>query len=212
MASLVPMSSTSSLKRVIASGGKSNYIPTAFRKLTNHTEPFARENSRRTRTFTVRSTALRSKSSLSTTLSRAILFQSYRVSRDNEWFALLSPSNVPKSGVDAVIHVASPLAGRATPEATIDVRTILQFPSLFHSLRRPQSAVLGTTNVLRQAVDAGIKRISVMSSIAAAKDSSKPAGSMITENGRYHFHPHPPSVRDVVVDRLESRYTRTGSG
>lgn len=125
MASLVPMSLTSWLKRVIASGGKSNYIPIAFRKLTNHTEPFVRENSRRTRKFTIRPTVPRSKSSLSTTLSRAILLQSYRVSCDKEWFTLLSPSNVPKPGVDAVIHVASPLAGRATPEATIDVRTIL---------------------------------------------------------------------------------------
>jgi len=55
-------------------------------------------------------------------------------------------------GVDGVIHVASPLFGRGDAKSTID------------------SAVLGSANVLRQAIDAGVKRFSVTSSVAAAVD------------------------------------------
>ncbi|KAG9220595.1 hypothetical protein CCMSSC00406_0003694 [Pleurotus cornucopiae] len=52
-------------------------------------------------------------------------------------------------GIDALIHVASPLPGREEPEALIDV------------------AVEATQNILRQAEKAGITRIVVTSSIAS---------------------------------------------
>ncbi|KAF9644895.1 NAD(P)-binding protein [Thelephora ganbajun] len=58
-------------------------------------------------------------------------------------------------GVDAVIHVASPLAGRGDAASTVD------------------SAVLGSTNILRQAIHAGIKRFSIASSTAATMDFTK---------------------------------------
>ncbi|KAG9219963.1 hypothetical protein CCMSSC00406_0006876 [Pleurotus cornucopiae] len=53
-------------------------------------------------------------------------------------------------GIDALIHVASPLAGREDPDSTI------------------KTAVEGTLNMLRQAEKAGISRIVVTSSIATA--------------------------------------------
>lgn len=74
-------------------------------------------------------------------------------------------------GIDALIHVASPLAGREDPDSTI------------------KTAVEGTLNMLRQAEKAGISRIVVTSSIATAmnkvadtsdatiKDSGKPINS-----------------------------------
>ncbi|KIK70128.1 hypothetical protein GYMLUDRAFT_34595 [Collybiopsis luxurians FD-317 M1] len=52
-------------------------------------------------------------------------------------------------GVSSVIHVASPLAGKASAEVVIE------------------SAISGTMNVLRQAKDAGIKNFVVTSSIVA---------------------------------------------
>ncbi|KAJ7127912.1 hypothetical protein C8R44DRAFT_873684 [Mycena epipterygia] len=55
-------------------------------------------------------------------------------------------------GVDAVVHPASPLAGRAEPAALL------------------ASAVEGTLNVLVQAEKAGIKRIVVTSSIATVQN------------------------------------------
>jgi len=64
-----------------------------------------------------------------------------------------------------VIHVASPLAGRGDAASTID------------------SAVLGSTNILRQAIDAGIKRFSVASSVAATMDFTKgPNWTSLTED------------------------------
>ncbi|KAF4566322.1 NAD(P)-binding domain superfamily protein [Pleurotus pulmonarius] len=54
-------------------------------------------------------------------------------------------------GIDAVIHVASPLAGREDPDSMI------------------RSAVEGSLNMLRQAEKAGITRIVVTSSIALNK-------------------------------------------
>lgn len=82
-------------------------------------------------------------------------------------------------GIDAVIHVASPLAGREDPDSTI------------------RSAVDGTLNILRQAEQAGIIRIVVTSSIATAlnkiaetsdatiKDSGKP--TLLIQSHR-HLH------------------------
>ncbi|KAJ7127902.1 hypothetical protein C8R44DRAFT_733307 [Mycena epipterygia] len=57
-------------------------------------------------------------------------------------------------GIDAVVHLASPLAGRAEPAALL---------AMF------QSAVEGTLNVLMQAENAGIKRM-VTSSIATVQN------------------------------------------
>ncbi|KAJ7127883.1 hypothetical protein C8R44DRAFT_911088, partial [Mycena epipterygia] len=54
-------------------------------------------------------------------------------------------------GVDAVVHLASPLAGRAEPVALL------------------ASAVEGTPNVLVQAEKAGVKRMVVTSSIATSR-------------------------------------------
>ncbi|KAI0642300.1 hypothetical protein C8Q79DRAFT_929284 [Trametes meyenii] len=55
-------------------------------------------------------------------------------------------------GVDAVVHVASPLAGRQAPEEALN------------------SAVEGTLNVLRQAFSAGVFKIVLTSSLAATLD------------------------------------------
>ncbi|KAJ7169248.1 hypothetical protein C8R43DRAFT_1085529 [Mycena crocata] len=59
-------------------------------------------------------------------------------------------------GVDAIIHVASPLAGRAEPDALW------------------AAAVEGTLNLVRQGEKAGIKRIVVTSSIAAVMNPENP--------------------------------------
>ncbi|RDB30855.1 hypothetical protein Hypma_005979 [Hypsizygus marmoreus] len=57
-------------------------------------------------------------------------------------------------GVDAVIHVAAPLAGKAAPGEAL------------------QSAMEGTLNVLRQAVDAGIHKVVLTSSWGTTLDPS----------------------------------------
>ncbi|KAI0695062.1 NAD-P-binding protein [Cerioporus squamosus] len=57
-------------------------------------------------------------------------------------------------GVDAVLHVASPIAGRAAPEEQL------------------QGAIEGTLHVLRQALDAGVHKVVVTSSWAAVLDPS----------------------------------------
>lgn len=59
-------------------------------------------------------------------------------------------------GVDAVIHLASPLAGRTDPESNIN------------------DAVGGTINVVQQAQKAGIKQFSVASSITACISADEP--------------------------------------
>ncbi|TFY57329.1 hypothetical protein EVJ58_g7085 [Rhodofomes roseus] len=68
-------------------------------------------------------------------------------------------------GVDAVIHVASPLAGRESPEVTLN------------------SAVEGTLNILRQAVKAGVSNVVLTSSWATTIDpgSSSFTGVTFTE-------------------------------
>lgn len=49
---------------------------------------------------------------------------------------------------------------------------------------RPKGAVLGSTNLLRQAIDAGIKRFSSTSSVGAAMDFTKGMDrESITEGG-----------------------------
>ncbi|KAL1941274.1 hypothetical protein VTO73DRAFT_7486 [Trametes versicolor] len=57
-------------------------------------------------------------------------------------------------GVDAIIHLASPLAGRESPEAGLN------------------SAIEGTLNVLRQAVKAGVPKVVLTSSWATTLDPS----------------------------------------
>ena len=86
-----------------------------------------------------------------------------------------------------MIHVASPLFGRGDAKSTIDVgatqisRGAHQLTQFIYGL---QSAVLGSTNVLRQAIDAGIKRFSVTSSVAAAVDCTKgTVPESVTEDG-----------------------------
>ncbi|KAL0956628.1 hypothetical protein HGRIS_002763 [Hohenbuehelia grisea] len=60
-------------------------------------------------------------------------------------------------GVDAVMHVASPLAGRETPEKMLE------------------TAVEGTLNIVRQAEAAGIRKFVVTSSIASLGNPTEPA-------------------------------------
>ena len=90
-------------------------------------------------------------------------------------------------GVDAVIHVASPQPGREVAESIIDVGVTL---IIVHQLTLftcgSQNAVLGSTNILRQAIDTGIKRFSVASSIAATMDFTKGVDlnwASLTEDG-----------------------------
>jgi hypothetical protein len=94
-------------------------------------------------------------------------------------------------GVDAVIHVASPQPGRENAESIIDVGTKL---IIVHQLTLftcgPQNAVLGSTNILCQAIDTGIKRFSVASSIAATMDFTKGVDlnwASLTEDGVVDF-------------------------
>lgn len=69
-----------------------------------------------------------------------------------------------QGGVVAVIHVASPLSSRIDdPEDTLNV------------------AIEGTTNILKQAQKAGVKKFSIASSIASALDPSNPK-PLLTEN------------------------------
>ncbi|KLO12866.1 NAD(P)-binding protein [Schizopora paradoxa] len=79
-------------------------------------------------------------------------------------------------GVGAVIHVASPLAGREAPEGML------------------KSAVDGTLNVVRQAAAAGIKRIVVTASLFALKSmqSDFHKGEVIT----------PDDWNDVTVEQV----------
>jgi hypothetical protein len=94
-------------------------------------------------------------------------------------------------GVDAVIHVASPLPGRGDAETIVDVGVILisvhQLTSFTCGL---QNAVLGSTNILRQAINAGVKRFSVAGSIAATMDFTKGVDwnwPSLTEDGAVDF-------------------------
>ncbi|KDQ27592.1 hypothetical protein PLEOSDRAFT_51149 [Pleurotus ostreatus PC15] len=66
-------------------------------------------------------------------------------------------------GIDALIHVASPLPGREEPAALIDV------------------AVEATQNILRQAEKAGITRIVVTSSIASTRKASPDPGALVLD-------------------------------
>ncbi|KAL4268685.1 NAD(P)-binding domain superfamily protein [Pleurotus pulmonarius] len=66
-------------------------------------------------------------------------------------------------GIDALIHVASPLPGREEPEALIDV------------------AVEATRNILRQAEKAGITRIVVTSSIASTRQFAQDPNSLVLD-------------------------------
>ena len=94
-------------------------------------------------------------------------------------------------GVDAVIHVASPLPGRGDAESIIDVGVMLigvhQLTSFTCGI---QNAVLGSTNILRQAINAGVKRFSVAGSIATTMDFTKGVDwnwSSLTEDGVVDF-------------------------
>ncbi|KAF9501741.1 NAD(P)-binding protein [Pleurotus eryngii] len=68
-------------------------------------------------------------------------------------------------GIDALIHVASPLPGKEEPEALIDV------------------AVEATQNILRQAEKAGITRIVVTSSIASVWKASPDPLALVLDTG-----------------------------
>ena len=70
--------------------------------------------------------------------------------------------------VNAVIHVASPLAGRETPEAALNVRP--QACRRVSKLTHVQSALEGTLNVLRQSVKAGVHKVVLTSSWATTLD------------------------------------------
>jgi len=83
-----------------------------------------------------------------------------------------------------------------------------------HFIYGLQSAVLGSTNVLRQAIDIGIKRFSVTSSVAAAIDCTKAAGrESVTEDGvaNFTFRVGPRSPLTPGPDRLEPRDAGTSS-
>lgn len=87
-----------------------------------------------------------------------------------------SPSylNLPNSlillGVTAIIHLASPVTGRANNKTVLD------------------SAILGTENVLGQAIKAGIKRLVVTSSHLALynpKKGEKLHPELYNDQGRF---------------------------
>ena len=70
--------------------------------------------------------------------------------------------------VSAVIHLASPLAGRETPEAGLNVRP--QGLAYERKLTELQSALEGTLNILRQSVTAGVHKVVLTSSWATTLD------------------------------------------
>ena len=94
-------------------------------------------------------------------------------------------------GVDAVIHVASPQPGREDAESIIDVGvTLIGVHQLTSFTCGLQNAVLGSTNILRQAINAGVKRFSVAGSIAATMDFTKGVDwnwPSLTEDGVVDF-------------------------
>ena len=114
-----------------------------------------------------------------------------------------------------MIHVASPLSGRGDAESTIDVGVIQFSPAgIPTESTYPQSAVLGSTNVLRQAIDAGIKRFSVASSVAAAMDFTKgKTWERLTEDGMANrtFRTRLPQPLTPQPDRSKPCDARTRS-
>ena len=73
---------------------------------------------------------------------------------------------------------------------------------------------MGSTNVLRQAIDAGIKRFSVASSVAAAVDCTKGTRrESVTEDGTADctFPTGPQWLLTPKADRLEPRNAGTRS-
>ena len=98
-------------------------------------------------------------------------------------------------GVDAVIHVASPVVCRGDTATTLDVSITFRFSSWYIEWRWFKSAVLGSKNVLLQAIDLGIKRFSVTGSISTAMD---PVAGMtvakLTENGVKNLYLNQPLI------------------
>ncbi|KAH9893373.1 NAD-P-binding protein [Cubamyces lactineus] len=95
------------------------------------------------------------------------------------------------SGVDAIVHLASPLAGRQAPEDALN------------------SAIEGTLNVLRQAVKAGISRVVVTSSWATTLDPSLAAtfaGVTFTEKDWGNT-----SCEDLLTDGRTPLYVYCGT-
>ncbi|KAJ7501147.1 hypothetical protein B0H11DRAFT_2375317 [Mycena galericulata] len=86
-------------------------------------------------------------------------------------------------GVDAVIHLASPLPGRAEPAALLD------------------TAVEGTLNVIVQAEKAGVKRIVVTSSAGTA---TNPKGSFTDQDWN-------PVTREIALTGGDKRATYVAS-
>jgi len=86
-------------------------------------------------------------------------------------------------GVDAVIHLACPLPGRVDPGLAID------------------SAVLGSTKIVSQAIDAGIKRFSIAGSSGAITDFSD-----MTSSKRLTEHDWNPATREQALATGDPTY------
>ena len=77
--------------------------------------------------------------------------------------SLLCPKAECVSGVDVIIHVASPLPNTSTPQVILDVRGAraqIQKNSF-------QSAISGTTRILDAALDAGVKQLIIAASMVS---------------------------------------------
>jgi nucleoside-diphosphate-sugar epimerase len=72
------------------------------------------------------------------------------------------------SGVDVVIHVASPLFDSSTPQVILDVRGACAQIQVHVVLKKYfQSAVSGTTRILDAALAAGVKQYIITASIVS---------------------------------------------
>jgi hypothetical protein len=112
-------------------------------------------------------------------------------------------------GVDAVIHTASPLPGRASPQEMLNVcgfrpRHSFEIIKLIF-LKYWQSAIEGSLNVLRQAEKAGVKKFVVTSSLVAVmRDPAVKGTAYRSERRLFHICVLTFSITYSSSYRLES--------
>ena len=97
--------------------------------------------------------------------------------------------------VSAVIHLASPLAGRETPEAGLNVCP--QGMAHESKLTERQSALEGTLNILRQSVKAGVHKVVLTSSWATTLDRV-----LLSMRSSIESTQHPPSSQHRWLPHL----------
>ncbi|TFY69960.1 hypothetical protein EVG20_g2920 [Dentipellis fragilis] len=106
-------------------------------------------------------------------------------------------------GVDALIHVGSPLAGKATPEVLIKVNSILPpFLSICDTdTTGIQSAVDGTLRVLDAALKAGVtKVVATASIISLASPARMHTPVTIGASGQSPLSPHPDPPPHILTN------------